>query len=164
MARKPGSTQPYLNHDTLDQKQQARHLGVKEETVCNLGHPVPVSRLTENPAGRMVDYANNDVSKGIVRGPARSVGVYGSFKNPTSGISSEQNLSRWSGYASANTEVTRGQAHGPGPGKDPPMSDDSRMPAAGKDSDGYLQSTRNWPNHEYGADSGPGRLEKTHRK
>src|SRR6516164_4821717 len=56
------STQPYLNHDTLTQDQQARHLGVKQETVMNLGHPYPVSRLTENPAA-VVDYTNNDVAR-----------------------------------------------------------------------------------------------------
>jgi hypothetical protein len=138
----------------------------RPDPVRNLGHKATDATLTKNPAGRMVDYTSGEQGKRIARGTARSVGVYGSFKNPTSGISSEQNLSRWSDYASANTEVTRGQAHGPGPGKDPPQSDDSRrhVPAAGKDSDGYLLSTATWANlPEAGADSGVGRLEKSRK-
>jgi hypothetical protein len=68
------NTQPYLDHETLTQDQQAAYLGVKQETVKNLGHDVPVSRLTENPAG-MVDYTNNDIGKRVVRGRAHGQGV-----------------------------------------------------------------------------------------
>jgi hypothetical protein len=140
----------------------------RPDPVRNLGHRATDASLTKNPAGRMVDYTSGEQGKRIARGPARSVGVYGSFKNPTSGISSEQNLSRWSGYASANTEVTRGQAHGPGPGREPPQSDGQRqhVPAAAreKDSDGYLESTKNWPSFDTGgADSGVGRLDKSRK-
>jgi hypothetical protein len=140
------TTQPYLDHDTLTQKQQARHLGVKEETVLNLGHPVPVSRLAENPAGRVVDYANNQVSKDIVRGPPRSVGVYGRFTDPKSGISSQSNIDAWSGRASENSY------HG----------SDPRGRGAG--GDGHLLSTKGWANlPDSGAESGPGRIEKAKR-
>src|SRR5215472_12825943 len=95
----------------------------KPDPVRNLGHKSTEAGLTKNPAGRMVDYADNDVSKGVVRGPARSVGVYGRFRDPQSGIASEQNLTRWSGYASAGSYD----------GKDPK--------GRGEGSDGHLAST-----------------------
>jgi hypothetical protein len=153
------NTQPYLHHETLTQDQQAAYLGVKEETVKNLGHDTPVSRLTENPAGRMVDYADNDVSKGIVRGPARSQGVYGKFRDPQSGIAQQNNLDRWSDYAKSNS-----YHGGHGEGVEPKMRDQGRnsvpSPARSKDSDGYLADPKEWAKYEYGSDSGLGRLEK----
>jgi hypothetical protein len=159
------STQPYLNHDTLTQDQQARHLGVKQETVMNLGHPVPVSQLEKNPVGYPRDYENGPAARVI--NEKRSQGVFGKFRDPQSGISTQANLDRWSGYASANTEVTRGQAHGPGPGKEPPVSDAGRRsvpsPARNRDSDGYLASPKDWASYEYGGDSGMGRLEKSQK-
>jgi hypothetical protein len=130
----------------------------KPDPITNLGHKG--KPLTKNSAG-MVDYTNNDIGKKMLRQPSRLQGVYTSCSDPRSGISSADNLGKWSDYA------TKDSYHrGPGPGKDPPVSDRQRqhVPAAGKDSDGYLQSTQNWPNHEFGADSGPGRIEKTHRK
>jgi hypothetical protein len=131
------STQPYLNHDTLTQDQQARHLGVKQETVMNLGHPYPVSRLTENPAA-VVDYTNNDVGKKMLR-QSRSVGVYEKFRDPKDGTPNQQNLDRWSDYARSNSY------HGKD-GKDAPMRDGGRssVPSAAreKDSDGYLPARR----------------------
>jgi hypothetical protein len=161
MARKqPGNTQPYLDHDTLTQREQAKHLGVKEETVCNLGHPVPVSKLTENPVGYPLDYQPPSAAR-VINEP-RSQGVYGRFKNPQSGIAEQGNLDRWAGYARSNS-----YHRGPGPGKEPTVRDPrgSTVPSAArnKDSDGYLESTKNWPSFEYGSESGLGRIEKARK-
>ena len=136
-------TQPFLNHETLTQDQQAKFLGVKQETTMNLGHPVPVSRLTENPVGRPLDYENGPAARVI--NERRSQGVYGKFRDPQSGISSEQNLDRWAGYARSNSYH----------GRDP------RGRGAG--SDEHLQSTKNWPSFEYGSESGLGRIEKARK-
>jgi hypothetical protein len=65
----------------------------------NLGHPMPESRLTENPV-RPIDYEQGPVSRIIDE--TRSVGVYGKFRDPQSGISSKENLDRWSGRAHSN--------------------------------------------------------------
>jgi hypothetical protein len=133
----------------------------RPDPVHNLGHKATDATLTKNPAGRMVDYANNDVSKGVVRGPARSRSVYGSFKNPQSGIANERNLSRWSGLAHAGS-----YQGGDGTGKDvPPEPRRRSVPdvARAKDSDGQLASTKNWASYEYGGDSGMGRLEKSEK-
>src|SRR5262249_51491139 len=108
MARKPpGNTQPYLDHDTLTQREQAKHLGVKVERTKNLGHDSTVDRLTENPA-RMMNYDSADTAR-IINEP-RSVGVYGRFKNPQSGIAQQNNLDRWADYARSNS-----YHRGPGP-------------------------------------------------
>jgi hypothetical protein len=134
-------TQPYLNHETLTQDQQAKFLGVKEETVMNLGHPVPISEIAEHPAPDVKNYDSGDTGR-VVRGPARSVGVYGRFKNPESGISNQSDLDRWSDYARSNSYH----------GKDPK--------GRGEGSDGHLASTKNWPSFESACGSGgtrPGR-------
>jgi hypothetical protein len=152
-----------IDHYTLDQFEQERHLGIGHERTKNLGHDWRESEIEQNPAGRMVDYANNDVSKGVVRGPARSQSVYGKFRDPQSGIANERNLDRWSNYATAGSY--RG---GDGTGKDVTMRDQGRRSvpseARNKDSDGYLESTKNWPSFDTGgADSGVGRLEKSRK-
>src|SRR5262249_51402097 len=150
MARKqPGSKQPYLNHDTMTQAQQSRFLGRSVERTKNLGHDSTVDRLTENPAG-MIDYANNDVSKGVVRGPPRSRGVYGKFANPEDGRSTQQNLDRWSDYARSNSYSVDGR------GRDPR--------GRGEGSDNHLRSTKGWARFDSGAESGPGRLEKSGKR
>jgi len=167
MARRREPGQPFLDHDVMSQAEQARWLGAKPERTKNLGHDSTVDKLTENPAGRMVDYANNDVSKGIVRGPPRSQGVYGRFKNPKDGTSTAENLSRWSDYSRANS-----YHRGHGEGVEPRMPDPrggSNVPAADKGSDGYLApspnpSTKNWADYRAGSESGEGRLEKLHNK
>jgi hypothetical protein len=153
-------TQPYLHHDTLTQDQQAAYLGVKQETVLNLGHPVPISEIEQNPAD-MADYTNNDVGKQIVRGPPRSAGVFGSFKDPKSGISTnEQNLDRWADYARSNS-YHGGHGEGVEPTVRDPRGGTVPSEARNKGSDGYLQSTEGWPSFDTGgADSGVGRLEK----
>src|SRR5262249_27917334 len=127
------------------QGQQARFLGSKPEAVMNLGHASTVDKLTENPA-RMIDYADSHASEGVVRGPERSQGVYGRFKNPESGISAEGNLDRWADYARSNSY------HG----------SDPRGRETG--SDNHLLSTKGWANlPDSGSESGPGRIEKAKR-
>jgi hypothetical protein len=150
------STQPYLHHETLTQDQQAKFLGVKEETTLNLGHPVPISEIEKNPAGRMVDYANNDVSKGVVRGPARSQNVYGKFRDPKDG----HDFAGWASYAREGSD--HGKSAKPPTVRDPRGSS---VPSAArnKDSDGYLAGTESWSTFEFGGDSGKGRLEKSEK-
>jgi hypothetical protein len=155
MVKQPGDTQPYLNHDTLTQREQAKHLGVKEETVMNLGHPVPVSQLTEHPAPHVKNYDSGDTGR-VVRGPARSQSVYGRFRDPKDGTSTSENLSRWAGYAHAGS-----YQGGDGTGKEVSMPDPRGRHS--NESDGYLQSTKSWPSFEYGSESGPGRIEKAHK-
>jgi len=115
MSKRPGNTQPYHNHDTLTQREQAKHLGVKEETVMNLGHPVPVSRLTENPVGYLRDYEQGPAAR-VINEP-RSVGVYGKFRDPQSGIAEQGNLDRWADYAKSNSYHGR-DPRGRGAGSD----------------------------------------------
>jgi len=136
-------TQPYLNHETLTQDQQAKFLGVKEETTMNLGHPVPVSRLTDNPVGYPRDYENGPAARVI--NETRSVGVYGKFRDPQDGTSRQQNLDRWSDYARSNSYH----------GRDPQ--------GRGAGSDGHLLRPE-WDRYQFGADSGPGRIEKQHSR
>ena len=144
MARRSrDSTQPYLNHDTLTQGQQARFLGSKPETVSNLGHPTTVDKLTENPV-RPIDYEGGPARHIIDE--RRSVGVYQKFSDPKSGVSTAQNLDRWSDYARSNSYH----------GRDPR--------GRGEGSDNHLRSTKNWPSFEYGSESGLGRIEKTHKR
>ena len=122
---------------------------------------VPISEIERHPAPRVHDYQNNSVSQKIVDGPPRSVGVYGRFRDPQSGIASADNLSRWSDYAKSSSYTGDGNKAGPG---QPPSMPDPRpkgnVPAASKQSDGYLASTESWSSFEFGGDSGMGRLEK----
>lgn len=139
-------TQPYLNHETLTQCEQAKHLGVKEESTFNLGHRVPISRIMEHPLrGQPTSYDSTDTAR-TFRDPARGQGVYTGRNYPQSGISSEQNLRGWGDYAKSNS------FHG----KDPK--------GRGAGSDGHLESTRNWPGFEYGSESGLGTIEKQHKR
>jgi hypothetical protein len=159
------STQPYLHHDTLTQDQQAKYLGVKQETVLNLGHPVPISEIEKNPAGRVMNYDSADTAR-TFRDPPKLQGVYKSAPDPRSSISSEQNIDAWSRRASANSFDGKD-------GKEPPMRDQGRSsvpsPARSKNSDGYLAdqpspSTDNWASFRAGSESGEGRLEKLHKR
>ena len=166
MARKQSgiSQQPYLNFDIKTQGQQARFLDSTPERTKNLGHDTTVDKLTQNPVGYPADYEKGPAAR-IIDEP-RSVGVYGRFKNPQSGIAEQGNLNHWAGYAKANSYTGHGVKDGSG--KPPPISDDSRRlvpsEAASKNSDGYLRSTAGWPDFEYGSDSGPGRIQKQHLK
>jgi hypothetical protein len=126
----------------------------KPDPITNLGHKG--KPLTKNPAGRMVDYANNDVSKGVVRGPARSQSVHGRFRDPKDG----HDFAGWASYA------REGSNHGKS-AKDPVMRDPrprGSVPSAArnKDSDGHL-ATPEWTGYTAGADSGVGRLEKSRK-
>jgi hypothetical protein len=145
---KRDSTQPYLDHDAMTEAEQSRFLGRGVERTKNLGHDSTVDRLTENPSKKARNYEPN--SNRVIDGPSRSAGVYQRFADPQSGISSEQNLNKWSSYSQAGTYSVDGR------GRDPK--------GRGAGSDNHLASTKNWPSFEYGADSGPGRIEKTHRK
>jgi hypothetical protein len=118
MARRRETTQPYLDHDTLTQAQQAKHLGVKQETIRNLGHPCAISDIQKNPAGRLMDYDTAD-TKATFRDRG-STGVYGKFDRPTSG----HDLAAWSDRASANS------FHGKNPS------------GRGQGSDNHLASTK----------------------
>jgi len=131
----------------------------KPDPVRNLGHKATQAEtsLTGNPA-RMVDYAQNNASGNIVRGPARSQGTYKKFADPQSGISSQQNLDRWSGLASANS-----YRRGPGPGVPATTPDPRPGRRASQESDNYLASTKGWPRFESGSDTGPGRIEKANK-
>ena len=150
-----------IDHYTLDQYEQEKHLGIGHEMTKNLGHDWRESEIEQNPAGKLMNYDSADTTR-VINEP-RSQGVYGRFKNPLSGIAEQRNLSRWAGYARSNS-----YHRGPGPGREPTVRDQGRssVPSAArsKDSDGYLESTRNWPSFEYGSESGLGRIEKTHRK
>jgi len=138
MPRKPGSTQPYLNHDTLTQAQQAKHLGTREEVVLNLGHPVPVSRLPDNPVGYPRDYEQGPANQVI--NEKRSQGVYQRFSDPKDGRSTAENLAKWSGYAHSNSYD----------GKDPK--------GRGAGSDNHLLKPKG--GYDYGSDTGEARLQK----
>jgi hypothetical protein len=166
MARKQSgiSQQPYLNHDIKTQGQQARFLDSTPEQVRNLGHPSTVDRLTENPAGRVVDYTNSDVGKQIAReGQRHTQGVYGRHSPTPSGVSTAENLQAWSKYSTSNSYTGRNKA---GLGK-PPSMPDPRPPGvrqgAGAGSDGHLLRPE-WDRYQFGADSGPGRIEKQHSR
>src|SRR6516165_480903 len=123
-------TQPDLNHETLTQDQQAKFLGVKEETTMNLGYSVPISEIEKSPVGYPRDYENGPAARVISE--KRSQGVFGKFSDPKSGISSEQNLDKWAGYARSNS-----YHKGPGPGREPPQSDGQRrsVPSEARDKD-----------------------------
>jgi hypothetical protein len=158
-------TAPEHNHAVMSQAEQAKFLGRGDEVVSNLGHPCRESDLMKHPLGKVDDYANNRASERVVDGPKRSVGVYRSFKNPESGISSQDNLNKWAGYAQANSYT--GHGNKAGPGKEPPVSDGQRRSvpseARNKDSDGYLASPKDWASYEYGSEAGLGRLEKSQK-
>jgi len=149
LARKPHNA-PFVDHAVLPEIQQRKFLGVGEQHTLNLGHPSTQDRLTENPAGRVVDYANNEVSKGVVRGPPRSQSVYGKFRDPADG----HDFDRWAGYAKA------GSFHGKD-GKEPTVPDPRGR--ASNESDGYLRSTQGWARFDAGSESGEGRLEKSRK-
>jgi hypothetical protein len=130
----------------------------RPDPVRNLGHKATDATLTKNPAGRIVSYDTApQAERQIKEGQRLTTGVYGRHVPIKSGISSAENLRAWGKYAKSNSYHT-----GPGPGREPPVSDDSRVhvPAAGKASDGYLESTRGWAGYDRGADSGEGRLQK----
>jgi hypothetical protein len=156
-------TAPEHQHAVLSQAEQAKFLGRSDEIVSNLGHPSREDDLTRHPLRKVPNY--EPASNRVVDGPKRGVGVYRSFKNPQSGIStSEANLRGWASYAHSNS-----YDGGHGEGVEPKMPDPreraaaGHRPGGGKDSDGHLLRPE-WDRYQFGADSGEGRLEKTHRK
>jgi hypothetical protein len=143
-------TAPEHNHAVLSEAEQAKFLGRDNEVVSNLGHPSREDDLMKHPLRSVPAYDGKDIIT-----EKRSVGVYGKFKDPKSGISAEQNLDRWADYARQNSY------HGKD-GKDPVVKDPRGSHS--NESDGYLRSTKGWAGYEYGSESGLGRIEKTHRK
>jgi hypothetical protein len=157
------TTQPYLDQDTLTQREQAKRLGVKEETVMNLGHRVKQDDLSRHPLDRVQNYDSGDTAR-TFRDPPRLQGVYGKCNDPKSGISAKQNIDAWAKRATANSYD--GHHHKAGPGVAPTVRDDRRSvpsEARNKGSDGHLASTKDWASFEYGGDSGLGRLEKSQK-
>jgi hypothetical protein len=153
MARKqPGDTQPFLDHDTLTQRQQAKHLGVKEEVISNLGHACKVSDAANHPLGKPINYDTApQAERQIKEGQRFTQGVYGRHVPINSGISTAENLQAWSKYSQSNTYD----------GRDPK--------GRGVGSDGHLAklpnpNPSNWADFRAGSESGEGRLEKLHRK
>jgi hypothetical protein len=136
------STQPYLNHDTLTQAQQARFLGSKPETVSNLGDDTTVDKLTENPVRKVPNYEN---SNRVVEGPTGQTGVYTRFDSPRDG----HDFSGWASRTGSNTYSVDGR------GRDPK--------GRGAGSDNHLASTKGWARFDSGAESGEGRLEKSRK-
>lgn len=133
----------------------------------NLGHPVSVENIAKHPLKRIDDYTSGKIGqRHITESDRPGHGVYGSFKDAQEGFSTPGNLDRWSGYASANTQV------GPSGMKDskPPSHADMRPgQRANQRSDGYLAvpektSKKFWAERRFGSDSAPGRLEKTHKR
>jgi hypothetical protein len=118
----------------------------KPDPVRNLGHKATDATLTKNPLKSVPAYNGRDIIS-----QKRSVAVYGKFRDPKDGTSSQENLSRWQSYAHSNSYD----------GKDPK--------GRGAGSDGHLAplppaSTKNWADYRAGSESGEGRLEKLHRK
>src|SRR6516225_10761412 len=127
----------------------------KPDPVRNLGHKASDRSLTKNPAGRIVTYDTApQAERQIKEGQKNTQGVYQKHSPIKSGISTAENLRDWSNYAKSNS-----YHRGGGPGKDPPQTDGQRcsVPSAArdKDSEGHLESTKNWPSFDTGgADSG----------
>jgi hypothetical protein len=143
-------TAPEHNHAVMPEVQQRKFLGVGEEHTLNLGHPSTQDRLTEHPLGKVHDYANSRASEKIVAGPKRSQSVYGKFADPKDG----HDLKGYAGYAHAGT-----YQRGDGTGRPVSMRDPRGRRDEG--SDGHL-ATPEWTGYTAGADSGVGRIEKTH--
>jgi hypothetical protein len=146
------TTKPYLDHDVLTQSQQARHLGVKPETLLNLGHPCSVADIAKHPlTGKPVNYDTApQAERQNKEGQSNTQGVYGRHIPINSGISSAENLRAWSKYSTSN-------------------SYDGRDPKRGAGSDNHLAplpnpSTKLWADYRAGSESAEGRLEKIHRK
>jgi hypothetical protein len=156
MARRRETTQPLLDHDVLDQSQQARHLGVKPETLLNLGHPCSVADIAKHPLSKPINYDTApQAERQISEGQRHATGVYQKHSPIKSGISTADNLRSWGDYSRSNTYSVDGR------GRDPK--------GRGAGSDGHLAplpkaSTETWANFRAGSESGEGRLEKLHRK
>jgi len=153
-----------IDHYVLDQYEQEKHLGIGHEMTRNLGHPWRESEIEQNPAERTMNYDSADTAR-TFRDPTKLQGVYGKCSDPQSGISSQDNLDRWSGLATANSYTGHGNKDGVG--KDPTMRDPRGRHS--NESDGYLASsptpsTKNWADFRAGSESGEGRLEKLHGK
>jgi hypothetical protein len=92
------NTQPFLNHETLTQDQQAKFLGVEQETVMNLGHPCGVSDLMRHPLGtQRDDYTSGKAAERAIH------------ESPNVGLSTDHAaLKGWQDYASKNSYGSKG--------------------------------------------------------
>jgi hypothetical protein len=104
------NTQPYLNHETLTQDQQAKFLGVPQETTLNLGHPCPVSAVMDNPVKMPTEYTQGPAKRSLTESDRPGKGVYGSFPDPKTGLSTDfTSLENWQKFASANSYGSKGR-------------------------------------------------------
>lgn len=129
------NTQPFLNHETLTQNQQAKFLGVDQETVLNLGHRCSVNDIMHNPVGTPVEYSGGPAKRSLHESDRAGHGVYGGFADPKSGLSTDPASMRdWQGFASANSRITRArdsmEPHDPHP--DPRPNQPKLRHASGK--------------------------------
>jgi hypothetical protein len=156
MPKRRETTQPFLDHDTLDQVAQAKFLGSKPETLLNLGHPCSVADIAKHPLGKPVNYDTApQAERQISEGQRHTTGVYQKHSPIKSGISTADNLRSWGDYSRSNTYSVDGR------GRDPK--------GRGVGSDGHLAdlptpSTKNWADFRAGSESGEGKLEKLHKR
>jgi hypothetical protein len=144
-------TAPEHGHATLTEAQQAKYLGRGDEVTMNLGHRVRQDQLTAHPLNRVPTYDTApQAERQIKEGQQRyTQGVYQKHSPINSGISTAENLRDWSRYSQSNTYSVDGR------GRDPK--------GRGAGSDGHL-ATPEWTGYTAGADSGVGRIEKTHSR
>jgi hypothetical protein len=162
MAKKPLApkprTAPEHAHAIMSEAEQAKYLGLQNEVVTNLGHASREDDLTRNPLGKVVNYDSADTAR-TFRDPARLQGTYRTCGDPRSGISSAGNLDKWADYATKDSYTGHGNKAGTGR----PVSMPDPRGRRDEGSDEYLLRP-DWSKYEYGADSGPGRLEKSGKR
>jgi hypothetical protein len=157
--RKP-HTFPEHNFATLTEREQRKFIGKPNEHLLNLGHPTTEDRLMEHPLQKTLNYDTAPTEKTFAD-PPRLQGVYRKCDDPKSGISAQQNIDAWAERASANSYD--GHHHKAGPGVHPTMPDPRGRHS--NESDGYLESTKRWPDfNRAGSESGGGRLDKLHKR
>lgn len=149
---------PEIDHAIMSEAEQSRFLGRADETTMSLGHRVKQDALTEHPLGKLPTYDTADTAR-TFRDPSKLQGVYGKCGDPRSGISSQDNLDRWADYATKDSYTGHGNKAGTGR----PVSMPDPRGRRDEGSDEYLLRP-DWSKYEYGADSGPGRLEKSGKR
>jgi hypothetical protein len=75
---------------TLTDTEAAKFLGRSAPMDCNVGHPVPVDKLTENPARVMGKFQDR---AGLVAGRAVK----------STGTTTPENLKAWANYSTRNS-------------------------------------------------------------
>jgi hypothetical protein len=162
-----GHSGPEHEHHTLSEREAERKLQKPIERVHNLGHPTTHDKLHEHPLKHKIhDYTSDDVGERHIReGQRPRPGLYGKTADPRSGLATAENLSEWSKYSSVNSyqsnDAHGGQGEGVASHHPDPRHNQRDNP---QESVGYLASTKNWASFEDGSESGPGRIEKSHKK